>query len=74
MKSVLPVVATAVLLIFTLSGCGKSNYDECMESHQRLAGLAAQALLDGNEAMLRDYEQQMLNLRVTCQQISAILD
>ena len=62
----LTVMATAVLLIFTLSGCGKSPYDRCMESYQRLAGQAAQALLNGDDALSRSYEQQMWEMQVTC--------
>jgi predicted solute-binding protein len=60
------VVAIFSLLILPLSGCGKSQYDTCMESYQRLAGLAAQALLNGDEALSRNYEQEMLNTQVTC--------
>jgi hypothetical protein len=63
------IVTITVLLILTLSGCGKSKYDECMEGHQRLAGAAAQALLDGNEALSNKYQQDMLNWRVTCGQL-----
>ncbi len=40
-----------------------------MEGHQRLAGAAAQALLDGNEALSNKYQQDMLNWRVTCGQL-----
>ncbi len=75
-KKPLSNILLVIVLALSLTSCGsgQSRYDECMESHQRLAGLALQALLDGNEALLKDYEQQMLNIRVTCQQISAILD
>jgi|688.fasta_scaffold1328162_2 hypothetical protein len=60
------VVAIVALLIMPLSGCGKSQYDTCMESYQRLAGQAAQALLNGDEALSRSYEQQMMNMQATC--------
>ncbi len=65
-KMKVSVMVTAVLLNLTLSGCGKSQYDTCMESYQRLAGQAAQALLNGDEALSRSYEQEMLNTQATC--------
>ena len=60
------VMATAVLLIFTLSGCGESPYDRCMESYRQLAFEAAQALLNGDDALYRSYEQQMSEMQLTC--------
>jgi predicted solute-binding protein len=59
-------VATAISLVLTLSACGKSQYETCMESYQQYAGLALQALLNGDEALSKSYEQQMLNTQVTC--------
>jgi hypothetical protein len=59
-------VAAAISLVLSLSACGKSRYETCMESYQQYAGLAAQALLNGDVALSRSYEQQMLNTQVTC--------